>query len=59
MCRFVDTGLDCGGAPQFGKGGHEKSTESVKSDVQEYRITYECQGADNSAAATSGGENEI
>src|SRR5687767_1323912 len=43
---------------QYDKGSHEKSSESVKSDVQEYRITYECQSADASTA-TAGGENAI
>lgn len=43
---------------QYDKGGHEKSSETVKSDVQEYRITYECQSADKSAA-TAGGESAL
>ena len=41
---------------QFGKRSSEKNTESVTSEVQEYRITYECQGSDSSTA-TAGGEN--
>ena len=41
---------------QYGKRGNEKSSETVTSDVQEYRVTYECQSADQSAS-TSGGES--
>jgi hypothetical protein len=40
---------------QFVKKGAEKTTETVTSDIKEYRITYECSGAGGSNE-TSGGE---
>lgn len=41
---------------QYGKGSSEKSSESITSDVQEYRVTYECQSGDT-GTATAGGED--
>jgi hypothetical protein len=38
---------------EFKKQGSEKNTSSVTADVQEYRVTYECTGAN--AHASSGG----
>src|SRR5262245_4600248 len=38
---------------KYSKHGSGKNSESVTSDVQEYRITYECQNA----TATAGGES--
>lgn len=42
---------------QYGKASHEKNSETVTSDVQEYRLTYECQSSEKSTVTTAGGES--